>query len=108
MRDDELTTLLREDFDACAAQYENDAFSRAVLHRLDARMRVRKGVLGVAGLLGAGIAAAQFTRLLESTSHSAMLEGLAAQGYQVSSVLTASLIVAAAVVATAVVLQREG
>ena len=104
MRDDELATILRDDFDACAAQYEKDAFSRAILRRLDARMRVRKGVLGLAGLLGAGIAAAQFTRLLESAS----LEGLAAQGYQFSSVLTASLIVAAAVVATAVVLQREG
>ena len=107
MRDDELTAMLREDFETCATQYENDAFSHALRRRLDARMRARKGVLAIAGLLGAGIAAAQFSRLLESTSQSAMLGSLTAQGFQVSSVLTASLIIAAAAVATAIVLQRE-
>ena len=108
MRDDELATILREDFEACTAQYENDAFLQAIHRQLDERMRLRKGVLGLAGLVGAGIAAAQFTHLLDSTAHSAVLKGLAVQGFQFSSVLAASLIVAAAVVATAVVLQREG
>ncbi len=108
MRDDDLGALLSEDLNALAAKFEDDSFARKLKYRIESRKRVRAGVLGVVGVLGAGIAAAQFNRLFESASQSTLLDGLALQGSGFSSAVMASLIIATAVIATAIVLQREG
>ncbi len=108
MRDDDLSALLSEDLNALAAKFEDDGFARNLRFRIESRKRVRAGVLGIVGVFGAGVAAAQFNRLFESASQSTLFESLALHGSGYSSAIMASLIIATAVVATAIVLQREG
>ena len=108
MRDEDLSKLLSEDFDALAAGFETDTFARTLKQRIDARKRMRAGVLGIAGLVGAAAAAAQFNRLFESMTHSGLTAGATWLGTGYMSAIIASLIIATAVIATAAVLQREG
>ncbi len=108
MRDEELAAILREDLSALADAYQDDGFARNLRSRIEARKRVRAGILGIVGIFGAGVAAAQFNRLFESASQSMMIQGLSWQGSGYSSAIMASLIIATAVIATAIVLQREG
>lgn len=108
MRDDELTTLLSDDFNTLATAFEDDDFARLLQARVAARKRARAGVLGVVGLLGAGVAAAQFNVLLESTKQTVLIDSVLSQSSSAVSALAASIIIAAAVISTAIVLQREG
>ena len=84
--------------------FEDDDFARTFQARVEARKRARAGILGIVGVLGAGVAAAQFNLLLES----AFLENALSLNAKYVSALAASMIIAAAVISTAIVLQREG
>lgn len=108
MHDDDVTTALNTDLNALAATFEDDGFARALQFRILARKRARTGILGVAGALGAGIAAAQFNVLLESAKQTALLESALTQNTGSISALAVSMIIAVAVISTAIVLQREG
>jgi len=108
MRDEDVTAMLQEDFTALETQLEGDNFLRALKHKIETQRRRRIGVLAGAGLLGAGLAAAQFGRLFESVAQVAAAAEVSWLGSGETSLLVASLIVATAVVATAAVLQREG
>ena len=105
MRDEQITELLSDDFNALASAFEDDDFARTLRSRVEARKRARAGVLVLVGMLGAGVAAAQVNLLLDSAKQTALLFSLSA-GYV--SALAASMIIAAAVISTAIVLQREG
>lgn len=108
MHDDDVTALLREDLDSLAASFDDDGFARSLQARIAARKRARAGVLSVVGLLGAGVAAAQFNVLLESAKQTVLVDAVLSQGASAASAFAASIIIAAAVISTAIVLQREG
>lgn len=108
MRDEQITELLSDDFNALASAFEDDDFARTLRSRVEARKRARAGVLVLVGMLGAGVAAAQFNLLLESAKQTALLESAFSLSAGYVSALAASMIIAAAVISTAIVLQREG
>ena len=61
MPSDDITELLREDFDAQCDEFEHDEFLRRTLFKLESKRRARLGLVACAGGVGAAFAAAQFS-----------------------------------------------
>lgn len=107
MQDKDLTALLSDDLEEAAKAYDNDSFTRTLLSQLDSRQRARTGVLGVAGMIGAGLAASQFNELFDFAANASMAGSASPAASYYSPMLMASLVIAAAAVATALVIRRE-
>ncbi len=63
MPTDDITNLLKQDFDALLVDLEDDGFERRLLFKIGSRDRARMGIVGIAGGLGAALAASQFASL---------------------------------------------
>ncbi len=105
---DNLSDLLKNDFDGLTARYEQDRFAERVLFKLTAKSRARQGVVFFAGGLGAAFAASQFTGVVdmisvyvaETSPNANVLVGDVSQ-------FVATLLLAGALAATAMVLRQE-
>ena len=62
---DELDDLLTEDFSALVEQYEHDGFQKEILFKLQRQQRARQGIVVLAGLIGAIIAALNISNVLD-------------------------------------------
>lgn len=108
MPSDNLSDLLKDDFDGLAAELEKDKFAARVLFKLSAKSRARQGVVFFAGGLGAAFAATQFSGVVETMSlHFSETSMGAAPVMGDISQIAATLLLAGALAATALVLRNE-
>ncbi len=107
MSTDEIANLLKQDFDALSAKLERDGFERRLLFKLGARDRARLGIVGIAGGLGAALAASQFANLgnLLAPYLSDGASPLVASSTMIQ--IVGAMVLGACTLATALVLRRE-
>ena len=107
MPSDQIEDLLKADFDALSDKYEKDRFSEHVLFKLGARRRARLGVVTLAGGVGAGFAASQFTGVVQSMASALgqTTPDLAAAG--LTPQLAVAFVLALALASTALVLRHD-
>ncbi len=111
---DRIERLLADDFSAERAELERDGFSERVLRRVGDKKRARLVAVGLAGSLGAVLAAVQFAKLTGIlTAAAPVVADISARAGAagVSATFVPQLLAAAAIAiafaATAIVLQNE-
>lgn len=107
MQPDDLTIALTKDFDALSAHFDADGFMKKMRRQLDQRQRAKTGFIGIAGIVGAALAATQFQNLMDFAFLAPFYESMPDTVAGNISTLVPSLILAGAVVATTLVIRRE-
>jgi len=107
MPTEEITTLLQQDFDKLSAQLERDSFQRRLMFKLGARDRARLGIVGLAGGVGAALAASQFANLGKLLSPYVTESSPTLLASEATMQITGAMVIGACAIATALVLRRD-
>ena len=107
MSTDEITTLLKQDFDTLSGNLESDGFERRLLFKIGSRDRARMGIVGIAGGLGAALAASQFANLgnLLAPYFTDSASPLVANNVTIQ--IAGAMVLGACTIATALVLRKD-
>lgn len=107
MPTDEITNMLKQDFDALSNELESDGFERRLLFKLGARDRARMGIVGIAGGLGAALAASQFANLGSLLAPYLANSGSPLVANNATIQIAGAVVLGACTLATALVLRRD-
>ena len=107
MPTDDIATLLKQDFDALSSKLESDGFERRLMFKLGARDRARLGVIGIAGGLGAALAASQFANLGNLLAPYLANSGSSLVASNTTIQIAGAMILGACTLTTALVLRRD-
>lgn len=105
MQDDDVSKLLKNDFENLSAKFEKDEFARRILYKLHKKQRARLGVIAFTAGIGAAFAASQVPAMIASLTPAVSTE---TQQAWLNPQLLATMMLAALLCATAFLLRQEG
>ncbi len=107
MPTDDITTLLKQDYDTLSAKLESDGFERKLLFKIGSRDRARMGIVGIAGGLGAALAASQFANVGSLLAPYLADSASPLLANDVTIQIAGAMVLGACTIATAMVLRRD-
>ncbi len=107
MPTDDVTALLKQDFDALSGKLEHDGFERRLLFKIGSRDRARMGIVGIAGGLGAALAASQFANLGNLLTPYLTNSASPLVANDATIQIAGAMVLGACAIATALVLRRD-